>query len=67
VGMETVEKVLQVIHDYVEMGEINRDIHILIDIINMWGIHMDIESFNTAILPAKRSLLVLRSLMSSQP
>jgi hypothetical protein len=67
VGMETVEKVLQVIHDYVEMGEINRDIHILVDIINMWGIHMDIESFNTAILPAKRSLLVLRSLMSSQP
>ncbi len=66
-GMETVREVLQIIHDYVEIGKINQDIDTLIKIINMWGIRMDAESFNTAILPAKRSLLALQSLTIPQP
>lgn len=59
-GAEMVDAVLSLIHDYVETEKFDDNVNELISLISMWGIPMDAESLNNAVLPAKRSLTALR-------
>ncbi len=60
VGVEGAVGLLSFVHDYVEMGEFNGNVRLLVGLISRWGVPITVESLSNALLPARRSLNALR-------
>jgi len=60
-GIETAVSILDLIHNYMEKGELSSEVNVLLSMLSLLGLRISKEQFENALLPARRILHVLRS------
>ncbi len=60
-GKETAISILDLIHNYVEKGELTDDVNTLLSVLNLMGLKISREQFENALLPARRILRIMKS------
>jgi hypothetical protein len=64
-GIDKVYSVLSLVHDYVEKGVFDdHSVDEVLSIINRWGVNINRDSFVNATLPGRKSLEILREILS---
>ncbi|WP_291766046.1 hypothetical protein [Caldivirga sp. UBA161] len=60
-GKETAISILDLIHDYMERGELSSGVNSLLSMLSLMGLRISKEQFENALLPARRILRMIRS------
>lgn len=64
-GLDAVYSALNMVHSYVENGTFGNDLDKVLEVVSKWGVNLDRDSFINATLPGRRSLLILREILSN--
>ncbi|ABW01929.1 hypothetical protein Cmaq_1101 [Caldivirga maquilingensis IC-167] len=59
-GKETAVSILDLVHNYMERGELSGEVNTVLNMVNLLGLRISKEQFENALLPTKRILRIIR-------